>query len=684
MTVSDAEKNNSTLMNQDPADSATIHNNGVRVVFIGNSITLHRPLAEIGWSGNHGMAASSPENDYVHIVTRGIEKMTGRKADVRVKNLAAFERNYKNYDFSKEQDLVDFRPEYLIVALGENVPELENEEDRLEYRDAFKKLLECFMYGRAKPATVVRGVFWENSWKDKMMAHAASDLALVFVEAALAGDNSMKAIGLFEHEGVQKHPGDKGMAEIAARILEGLFPQNSGYSVQADGNNIPVQPIRISAMPFNQWAPGYQRPVEQTEIAGMARLEIDSECSFIVKTDRRFTTAKVRPLRFGIKPEIKGNEIHFSIPGPGYYVLELDGYHRPLEIFADPKRDFSRERAEANIVFGPGIHAPVTVRLKDHDRVYIDRDAVVFASFQADNVKDVKISGCGIISGSRNRRVGNNCYRDGMDIPILIVDSEDVIVDGPTVLDSCCWCVAAFNSKNIELANLKVTGAWRYNTDGIDICNSQHVYIHDCYVHSFDDTIVIKGIYPPAYRNDPVEDIKIERCTCWCGWGRTLEIGLETWAPYFKGITFQDCDLIHNEAAALSVHMGGPAPLEDIIYKNIRIEYDASEMRHVLQKERDQAIPDFIVPYSGEWLNVANVKMFTSSGMYKNRYDFDPDSEPNGTLKKLTVENIEISVDEGACIPSMSIYSASQSMYSGIRIKGVSINGRSLDEIDYL
>ena len=48
------------------------------------------------------------------------------------------------------------------------------------------------------------------------------------------------------------------------------------------------------------------------------------------------------------------------------------------------------------------------------------------------------------------------------------------MADGATVLDSCCWCVAAFNSSDLELANLKVTGAWRYNTDGIDICNIEY------------------------------------------------------------------------------------------------------------------------------------------------------------------------------------------------------------------
>ena len=43
-------------------------NGGLRILFVGNSITRHGPKAEIGWYHDFGMAASDISKDYVHLV----------------------------------------------------------------------------------------------------------------------------------------------------------------------------------------------------------------------------------------------------------------------------------------------------------------------------------------------------------------------------------------------------------------------------------------------------------------------------------------------------------------------------------------------------------------------------------------------------------------------------------------
>ena len=224
MAISDAEKFQSSQMNKNSADAAESCAGGVKIVFIGNSITLHAVMPESGWFGEWGMAASSQENDYVHLVIRGIERETGRPADARIRNLADFERGLLDYDHERDRDLIDFQPDYLVFALGENVPALESDAERQNFRKAFRKLVEEFLSGKKKPHIVIRGVFWPNEWKDEIMSQTAAELGLTFVKADIAENEGMMALGKFEHNGIQRHPGDKGMAEIAKRILAGFFP----------------------------------------------------------------------------------------------------------------------------------------------------------------------------------------------------------------------------------------------------------------------------------------------------------------------------------------------------------------------------------------------------------------------------------------------------------------------------
>ena len=59
------------------SDFVKFHNpngKGLRVMFVGNSITLHNVKPEIGWFNYCGMAASTAEKDYVHLLEKRISE----------------------------------------------------------------------------------------------------------------------------------------------------------------------------------------------------------------------------------------------------------------------------------------------------------------------------------------------------------------------------------------------------------------------------------------------------------------------------------------------------------------------------------------------------------------------------------------------------------------------------------
>ncbi len=99
-----------------------------KILFLGNSITLHGPAPAIGWSGNWGMAASAKEKDYVHLVLKAISQAAGKDPESVVTNIAGFERQSDTYNIDAElKNELAFKPDLVIVAIGENVPALASE-----------------------------------------------------------------------------------------------------------------------------------------------------------------------------------------------------------------------------------------------------------------------------------------------------------------------------------------------------------------------------------------------------------------------------------------------------------------------------------------------------------------------------------------------------------------------------
>jgi hypothetical protein len=201
-----------------------------RILFLGNSITLHGPKADIGWTGNWGMAASSEDKDYVHLVTGALAQHTGSRPQIMVGNIADFERNCATYDVDlKLKDAFAFDPDLVILAIGENVPALETEDAKAQFKAGVMSILRCVL-ARRRPMVVVRSCFWANAAKDEALSQACNEAGGIFVDAGPLGQdaaNRAHSERSFTHAGVAGHPGDKGMKALADAIVQAVVNRRS-------------------------------------------------------------------------------------------------------------------------------------------------------------------------------------------------------------------------------------------------------------------------------------------------------------------------------------------------------------------------------------------------------------------------------------------------------------------------
>ena len=194
-----------------------------RILFVGNSLTSHGPKADIDWHGNWGMAATSLDKDYVHVVTKALATKQGTTPVIMIKNVADFERAHVGYDIAgKFADASAFKADLIILCIGENVAALKTPEAQSKYQEQVTALLKT-LRSNPKAQIIVRSSFWANTAKDTAMRQACETVSGTFVDiSALSKDekNYARSERPYKHAGVANHPGDRGMAAIAEEIVK--------------------------------------------------------------------------------------------------------------------------------------------------------------------------------------------------------------------------------------------------------------------------------------------------------------------------------------------------------------------------------------------------------------------------------------------------------------------------------
>lgn len=196
---------------------------GLRVLFVGNSITRHGPREDIGWDGDWGMAASCLENDYLHILVEKIRALDPEMA-WSIAQVAPFEWDFQNMDPAESYpEAVDFRADIIIMFFGANVPKAydTDENPKMKFGNAYEKMRNAFVGGREDVFVCHGQGFYIRPVLDEEKRAVAKRCGDAFVEL---GDIQTRP----ETHGRYNHPNDLGMAEIAEAFWQVLEPAVKG------------------------------------------------------------------------------------------------------------------------------------------------------------------------------------------------------------------------------------------------------------------------------------------------------------------------------------------------------------------------------------------------------------------------------------------------------------------------
>ena len=311
------------------------------------------------------------------------------------------------------------------------------------------------------------------------------------------------------------------------------------------------------------------------------------------------------------------------------------------------------------------------ISFSDNQTVFIDEGAVLYGAIEAIDKKNIKILGYGIIDNSYMERGDeiNGCAvlapatDKKLGNPIFLNRCENALIEGVTIVNSSGWNIYLDGCTNVTVDNIKLIGMWRYNADGCDFCNCTNGVIRNSFLRTFDDSIVVKGF--KLNNNLPVENILAENCVLWCDWGRNLEVGAETSAPYMKNITFRNCDIINGCHVMFDIQHGDKAKISDVYFEDIRIEYRAKTDCPTLQMEKDSTYVnanDSHMPVLFEF--VAGTTMWSID-------------EKSGILDNVYVKNIFVTTEDGRIPQDSKIFTRDgEKKINGVFFENVVVDGK--------
>ena len=336
------------------------------------------------------------------------------------------------------------------------------------------------------------------------------------------------------------------------------------YSVRANNQGIWTEQFRTT-IDINKLPDWFIEPYTKVQQeVHQASFSCDGKVQISIRVPDAIKKFSIHPVSRGIKTNVNGNVLTFTLPGPDKLYIEIDSLP-PLFVFANPiEHEKILLDAPGVHYFGPGVHRPGYITLKDSETVYIAAGAIVYGGIRANGVHHIRVLGRGILDGGFEFKQ-----------MVLVENCKDVIFEGVMIRNGDGWTNTLVNCEGLRYDHVKVL-SFGPGGDGIDPLNSRNIVISNCFLRCTDDCIAIKA---PAL-DQVVNDVVVaDNTMLGFAFSDGVTIGFETDAASISNVTVRNCDVILARGGSrvdghsgFSIICDGPALITHVLYENIRVE----------------------------------------------------------------------------------------------------------------
>ncbi|WP_063753213.1 glycosyl hydrolase family 28 protein, partial [Streptomyces resistomycificus] len=276
------------------------------------------------------------------------------------------------------------------------------------------------------------------------------------------------------------------------------------------------------------------------------------------------TKARVRPDSYGIKPELLGDTLRFTLDRPRNVVVQInDDIFDVLHLFARAVEKKKPAADDPNVLYyGPGVHTTADgyLNVPSGKTVYLDGGAVLKATVVFRNVEHAGIAGRGVLAGT----AGGGA---------LVESSRNISIGAVTVLNPNGYAVQLGEATGVTIKGLGSFSSKGWG-DGIDVFCSSNVVIDGVFMRNSDDCIAIYT-HRWEYYGDTT-NITVRNSTLWADVAHPINVGTHgnTDNPeVLKKLTFKNLDILDHREPQMN-YQGCIAlnPGDSNLIKNVRIE----------------------------------------------------------------------------------------------------------------